>query len=253
LLPAVRKNKIKQLILEKKDVTVAELSGIFSVTEETIRRDLKLLEESGFIEKTHGGAVLAERVLSSVNTNDLKNIFVESKRVISSLVRPLIKNGDCVFLDSSTTSYYASNELKDLQLTVVTNSLDILSYLCNYPNIKLIAIGGSFLQKRKCFVGSNALKILQDTYFDAVLFSCRTMSLIYGITDSNDDEAEVKRVAGERTKRLILMVDHSKFNKASFIKICDLDKISYLITDKPLDSKWSEYMNTHQIGYFDTT
>jgi DeoR/GlpR family transcriptional regulator of sugar metabolism len=79
------------------------------------------------------------------------------------------------------------------------------------------------------------------------------MSLIYGITDSNDDEAEVKRVAGERTKRLILMVDHSKFNKASFIKICDLDKISYLITDKPLDSKWSEYMNTHQIGYFDTT
>jgi DeoR/GlpR family transcriptional regulator of sugar metabolism len=253
MLPAVRKNKIKQLILEKKNVTVIELSELFSVSEETIRRDLKLLEDSGFIERTHGGAVLAERVLSLVSTNDLKNIFVESKRVISSLVRPLIKKGDCIFLDSSTTSYYVSDELKDLHLTIATNSLDILNNLSNHPNIKLIAIGGVFSQKRRCFVGRNALKILQDTYFDVVLFSCRTLSLVYGITDSNDDEAEIKRVVGERTKRLILMADHSKFDKASFTKICDFDRINYLITDKPLDSKWSEYLNAHQVGYFDTT
>jgi DeoR/GlpR family transcriptional regulator of sugar metabolism len=253
LLPAVRKNKIKQLVLEKKDVTVAELANAFSVSEETIRRDLKLLEDSGFIERTHGGAVLAERVLSSVSSKDLKNVFVESKRVISSLVRPLIKKGDCIFLDSSTTSYYVSDELKDLQLTIATNSLDILSNMSNRSNINLIAIGGTFLQKRRCFVGRNTLKILQDTYFDIVLFSCRTLSLDYGITDSNDDEAEIKRVAGERTKRLILMADHSKFNKASFTKICDLSKISDLITDRPLEREWLEYLSAHNIGYFDTT
>jgi DeoR/GlpR family transcriptional regulator of sugar metabolism len=253
LLPAARKNKIKQLILEKKNITVAELSEIFSVSEETIRRDLKLLEDSGFIERTHGGAVLAERVLSSVSSNDLKTVFVESKRVMANLVRPLIKQGDCIFLDSSTTAYYVSDELKDFQLTVVTNSLDILTHLSKHENIKLIAIGGTFLKKRRCFVGRNALRMLQDIYFDVVLFSCRTLSLNYGITDSDEDEAEVKRVASERTKRLILLADHSKFNKASFTRICDLDRINCLITDKPLDSKWTEYLNSKKIEYFDTT
>ena len=253
LLAAVRKDKIKHLLLQNKNVTVVELSNIFLVSEETIRRDLKLLEDIGIAERTHGGAVLAERVLSSVSTNDLKNVFVENKRVISSLVRPLIKNGDCVFLDASTTSYYSCEELKDLQLTVVTNSLDNLSRLSKYPNIDLIAIGGSLSKNKKCFVGINAISILKNYYFDVVLFSCRTLSLDYGITDSSDSEAEVKRLVCERTKRLILMADYSKFNKVSFTKVCDLDRINCLITDKPLDKNWSEYLSAHQIDYLDTT
>lgn len=253
MLPAVRKNKIKKLLLENKVVTVAELSNKFSVSEETIRRDLKTLEDDGIAKRTHGGAVLAERVMSSVGTNDLKNIFVESKKTISSLVRPLIKNGDCIFLDSSTTSYYASDELKDMQLTVATNSLDIVTKLSKSPNINLIAIGGNLSKNRKCFVGRNALKILQDYHFDIVLLSCRTLSLSDGITDANDDEAEIKRLLVDRTKCLVLMADHSKFNKVSFTKVCNLDKIDYLITDKPLESKWVEYMRAHQITYLDTT
>ncbi len=253
LLPAVRRNKIKQLLLEQKNVTVIELSNKFSVSEETIRRDLKSLENDGIAKRTHGGAVLAERVSGVVNTNDLKNIFVESKRVISKLVRPIVKNGDCIFLDSSTTSYYVSDELKDMHLTVVTNSLDILAKLSKFSNITLIAIGGSLSRSRKCFVGVNALKVLQNYYFDIALLSCRTLSLSDGVTDSSDDEAEIKRLVSRRTKSLILMADHSKFDKVSFTKIFDLDEIDYLITDKPLDDRWMEYMETHQINYLDTT
>lgn len=253
LLPAVRKNKIKQLLLENKNVTVVELSDKFSVSEETIRRDLKALENEGVAKRTHGGAVLAERVSGVVNTNDLKNIFVESKRTISKLARPLVKNGDCIFLDSSTTSYYVSDGLKDMQLTVVTNSLDILTKLSRFPNINLIAVGGNLSRSRKCFVGINAIKILQNYYFDIALLSCRTLSLSEGVTDSNDEEAEIKRLVSERTRNLVLMADYSKFNKVSFTKVFDLNIIDYLITDKPLNNEWIEYMETHQIAYLDTT
>lgn len=95
--------------------------------------------------------------------------------------------------------------------------------------------------------------ITQDYYFDVVLLSCRTLSIENGVTDANEDEAEIKSLVGDRAKRLILMADYSKLNKVSFAKIFSLDQIDYLVTDKPLHSIWIEYLEAHQIAYLDTT
>jgi DeoR/GlpR family transcriptional regulator of sugar metabolism len=251
MIAAVRKEKIKEIILEQKNVAVVELSELFSVTEETIRRDLTSLENEGILKRTHGGAILINRVLSNVNNKTLKKIFVESKKKIAEQVKSIVKNGDCLFFDSSTTSYQSCEEIQNMKITVVTNSLDILNKLSSHENINLICIGGNLSKTRKCFVGRNSNNILKNYYFDISFFSCRSLNIENGVTDSNDDEAEIKSIVCGRSNRTVLMVDHSKFNKVSFAKICSLNDINDIITDEPVSKEWKDFALQNNISIMD--
>ena len=95
MLAAVRQEQIKDIILNEKTVSVVRLSELFSVSEETIRRDLNVLEEEGVLIRKHGGAIVANRVLSEVNNNVLERVFVENKQKIALQSRRFIKSGDC--------------------------------------------------------------------------------------------------------------------------------------------------------------
>lgn len=247
MLAAARKSEIKRLLLEQKSVSVFSLATQFQVTEETIRRDLKALENEGVAERTHGGAILTEKVSTSFSRSAMKNILNPNKEAMARLAKPFVKNGLCVFLDSSTTVQHLINEIQELQVTVASNSVDIVSACSAYPNINLIALGGVYNHRYRCFSGSISCSVLQNFYFDLSVISCRTLSINHGLTDSDSEEAEIKRLAIARSKRVIVLADHTKFDKVSFVKICDLSKIDALITDKPLSPLWVEYLNQNNI------
>jgi DeoR/GlpR family transcriptional regulator of sugar metabolism len=247
MLAAVRKNEIKNILLERKIVTVIELAKHFNVAEETVRRDLKSLEADGVVDRTHGGAVLKDKVTTSFNRVLMKNIMQESKRIMASLARPLINNGLCLFMDSSTTVLSLINEIRDLQLTLVTNSLDILTECSVLPNIRLVSLGGTLNLDRRCFTGSLSCKALENLYFDMAIISCRHLSVDQGITDSDSEEAEIKRQAVLRSKKLVVMADYTKFDKVSFVKICGIDKLDVLITDRPVDRTWKQQLEKDNV------
>lgn len=247
MLAAARKSDIKKLLLEHKSVSVVELAARFQVTEETIRRDLKALEHEGVAERTHGGAILAEKVSTSFNRLVMASILHPNKVAMAKLARAYVKNGLCVFLDSSTTVQALIPEIQDLQITVSSNSIDVATACSNHPNINLIALGGVYNHHYRCFSGSISSSVLQNFYFDLAVISCRTLSLTHGLTDSDTEEAEIKRMAISRSKRLIVLADHTKFDKVSFVKICDLSKVDALITDKPLSPFWAEYLSQSNI------
>lgn len=151
MLAVTRKSEIKDIVLEKKSVTVTELAKIFSVTEETIRRDLKQLESEGFLTRTYGGAFIQDGVENNIDLSIRETAYLKNKQAIASRCRELIHNGDSIFLDSSTTTLTIAKAISDMRLTVVTNSLMIINELCDKANIHLIAIGGQLYSEGKSF------------------------------------------------------------------------------------------------------
>lgn len=247
MLPIARKAKIKELIIEKKNVTVAELTALFDVTEETIRRDLKQLEDEGMLTRIYGGAYISDGVQNDVNVNLREHILVEGKKQIATQCLEFIKNGDSIFLDASTTSLYIASLIVNKRITVVTNSIKIVNALIDNSNVHLVIIGGVMSNSSMSALGRNAELNMNNYYFDIAFISCRTISMQHGITDSNEQQAEVRRIAVERANKAYLVADHTKFNRTSFASICGIENIHHIIVDKPLNKEWHDYLEAHQV------
>ncbi|MVB10104.1 putative HTH-type transcriptional regulator YdjF [Caprobacter fermentans] len=251
MLSVTRKQKIKDLILEKKSATVSELAKLFSVTDETIRRDLRSLESEGVLLRSYGGAFVQTGVENLIDYSIRSTVYLKEKGIIAEKCRSLIQNGDVVFLDHSTTTFAIAKAVEDMRLTLITNSLPIINLLSKKENIRLIGIGGFFSLKELAFYGSKAQKALNEYYVDKSFFSCRTLSIDQGVTDSNDDLAQIRKTILQRSKECYLVADYTKFNQASFITICGYDCLSAIITDRPLSQEWHTSLQKYGCRIYD--
>lgn len=251
MLPIARKNKIKEIILEQKSVTVSELTNIFKVTEETIRRDLKQLEEEGVLTRTYGGAFISEGVQNDVNVNLREHIHVEGKRKIAAKCLSMIKNGDSIFLDASTTSLVIATMLEDKKLTVVTNSIKVINTLLDKQNINIVVIGGTLSPSSLSNVGRSAEYTMNHYFFDTAFISCRSVSMQHGITDSNEQQAAIRKLAAEHANNVYLIADYTKFDKTSFARICDFDLIDNVVVDKSLSQEWKQFLDEQNIRLYE--
>lgn len=251
MLSVTRKQKIKDLILERKSATVAELVKMFSVTDETIRRDLRSLEEEGVLMRSYGGAFVQSGVKNLIDSSIRSSVYVEEKSFIAEKCKRIIQNGDVIFLDNSTTTFFIAKAIQNMRLTVVTNSLPIINLISQKENIRLICIGGLFSPKELAFYGSKAQKALEEYYVDKAFFSCRSLSLDHGVTDSNDGWAQMRKTIIERSKERYLVADYSKFNQTSFISICEFDCLDAIFTDRPLSADWHVEMSKFDCRIYD--
>lgn len=247
MLPIARKNKIKELIVEKKSVTVAELTKLFNVTEETIRRDLKQLEEEGVLHRTYGGAYVSEGVLNDVHVNIREHIHVEGKKKIASKCLSFIKSGDSIFLDASTTSLVIASMLQDQKITVVTNSIKVVNTLIDNPNIHIVIIGGTLAKSSLSNLGRNAEYNMNNYFFDSAFISCRSVSMQHGITDSNEQQAAIRKIAAEHANKVFLIVDYTKFDRTSFTRIGGFELIDTIVVDKKLSPEWHQFLSDHNV------
>lgn len=246
MLAAERRQAIRQIVLEKKSASVSALSKRFSVTDETIRRDLKALEKEGVLMRTYGGAFVQSGVENLVDADLRKTVYIEEKQTIARRCRSLIENGDTLFLDNSTTCYYIAREIRDMHVTVATNNLMIINLFSSIDNIRLVSIGGEFSHAEQAFYGNIASNILDDYYFDKAFISCRTLSLEHGVTESTDQWALIRRKAIARSNKHYLVADKSKFDHTSFVRISGLEELTAIVTSHPLDSRW--HQETEMLG-----
>ncbi len=252
MLSVTRKQKIKDLILERKSATVTELSRMFSVTDETIRRDLRSLEEDGVLMRSYGGAFVQSGVKNLIDSSIRSTVYIEEKSFIAEKCKHIIQNGDVIFLDNSTTTFFIAKVIQEMRITIVTNSLPIINLLSKNDNIRLICIGGFYSDKELAFYGSKAQKALEEYYVDKAFFSCRSLSLDHGVTDSNDDWAQMRKTIIERSKERYLVADYSKFNQTSFINICGFDHLDAIFTDRPLSQDWHSEMSKYDCLIYDS-
>lgn len=250
MLAIERRRKIISFLEEKNSVLVPELSKFFDVTEETVRRDLEKLEKDGFLKRTYGGAVINESINSELPLKVREVTNIEGKSAIGAKVAEYIKDGDTIMLDSSTTALKVAEKIKNKKkITVITNSVKVVSELSNARDCQVISTGGSLREGSVSFVGHLAEKSIQNFNVDKAIICCKGIDMNKGITDSNEMEAEVKKAMLGAAEKSFLLVDYTKFNKVSFIKILKPEQIDTIFTDRKLTEEWEQYLINKNIKF----
>lgn len=238
MLAATRRQKIKELLMEKKSITVTELCEIFNVSDETIRRDLKKLEQDGVIEKNYGGAILKDTGVIVPPISQRAKEYVKEKENIAKEAVERIKEGMVVVLDTGTTTQHIARNLKTAQnITIITNGVNIVNELVSNTAINLFLIGGKVKNSNFSTVGPEAQKSFMQFSADIAFIATSGISLEKGLTTSDVFEAEVKKAMIESSKEVIVVADSSKFLKNAMVSFCGFDKISEIITSGEVDNE----------------
>jgi DeoR/GlpR family transcriptional regulator of sugar metabolism len=232
-----RKVEIQNLIMQKGTIEVNMLADLFQTSRETIRRDLSDLERQGILKRTHGGAILGPlpdflHPEPPIGEREMRQS--EEKRLICQKAANLINPGDTLFIDNSSTMIYLPRYIPtDMSITIITNSIGFLyevSKVDNY-NWLLICLGGIYKPKNLSVHGSDTLKNLEPYYPSKTFISCTGISPMNKLADSSPQEIEVKRMMVDRGQEVFLLADHTKFEKAGQVFLCDFSAIDYIITD----------------------
>lgn len=232
-----REKSILSALLKNKRVSVKELAKELYASEPSIRRDLKRLEDAGIVKRTHGGAILEEQ-----NRSYMKIPFVlrelegsDAKIIIAKKAAEIVKNGDTVMLDASSSAYAIVPFLAEkTNVTVITSGLKALSLLCEL-GINAYSTGGRVLPASLSLVDSDCLDMLSNYNADVAFFSCRGISPDGMITDFSVEENLVRRKMIERSDRAYLLCTEMKMGKTYFNNICSVDDITGVISEAQID------------------
>lgn len=244
MLPAERKNEILARLTFDGKVIVSDLSRLYGVTEETIRRDLDKLEKEGFAKKIYGGAIKNENVNTELPYMVRKQTNVEKKKYIASIIGSMIKDGDYILLDASTTTLYTVKNISHLQnITLITNSVEVLLEVPQNNNWRVFCTGGSFAPESLSFVGHQAEEIISSYNVNLAVMSCKGIDMVRGITDTRENNAQIKKMFMKSADKVILAADSSKFDKVSFVHFADVQDMSTVVTDTCPSEEWLRYFN----------
>ena len=234
--------------MQKGKVVVSELAEDYEVTEETIRRDLEKLESDGYVKKTYGGAVPKQNSALDLPYNVRESVNVVQKQLIASKVCEMINDGDRVMMDSSSTALYVLKKLKDKKnLTVITNSVKILIELADKSDWKVLSTGGELKKSGLSLMGSSAEKMIGSYHVDVAICSCRGLDMDFGVTDSNENDGQLKRAIFAAADRRILALDAEKFDHKAFIRVCGFRDVDVIVTDSEPAEKWIGFCNEQNI------
>lgn len=235
-VPIVYSEERKLIILEYVQqysrASVQELSEHLQVSESTIRRDLKELEEAKLLSRTHGGAISLQGVNFEPTYREKEDKFRQEKAAIARKAVELIEEGDTILMDSGTTTFHMVQELKSFsRLTVVTNSLFLAQELQSIPGIDVLITGGALRRETLALVGPIAEQALDRVWVDKAFIATNGLDLGAGLTTPNLIEAAMKSKMIKTAKQVILLADHSKVGKVAFARFAEITEIQKCIID----------------------
>lgn len=241
MLAIERRNEILEKLQTDRRVVVSELSQLYDVSEETIRRDLEKLVNDGYAIKSYGGAVINENVNIELPFNIRKNRNIVGKQHIADLVSKVVKDGDSLMLDASSTAVYIAKTLQEKgkkNLTIITNSIEIIIELFDVQDWTILSTGGASREGSFALVGPQTDKMIRSYHVDKAIISCKGIDAAAGMTDSDELHANNKSTMLAAAKEGILAIDSSKFDKIAFTEIGTLDDLTMVITDEKPEERW---------------
>lgn len=242
MIPIERHEKILTLLKDRKFITTERLAKELFVSNATVRRDLSILEKQGQIKRVSGGASIIEPVISPMDLtlHYTNRIRLKEKEHIGKLATTLVKNGQKIFLDSSTTVMKLAEKLDRFEdLICLTNSVNTAQTILQFDKKKVHLIGGEVNPSYMNTYGTEAISNINLHYSDITFTSGRGLSE-KGISDTNPYESEIKRSFSDSTRCLVALIDHSKFDVTHFNISVPLNQIDIIITDRPLPEKLQE-------------
>ncbi len=248
MLAIERRNAILSKLAIEGKVIVADLSQDFGVTEETIRRDLEKLDNEGLAKKTYGGAVANQTVTVDLPYSVRKRANVERKQRIAEKIAQMIHDGDYIMLDASSTAIFVIKYIKSLKnITLITNSVEILLELADKEGWNILSTGGALKEGALSLVGASAEKMIRGFHVNLAVCSSKGIDISMGITDSNEKDSQIKQAIFSAADRRILAIDGTKFDKISFVKVCDVRDVDTIVTDEAPSERWIEYLKENDV------
>jgi DeoR family transcriptional regulator, fructose operon transcriptional repressor len=231
MFPLERQKKIIELLMVKKMLKMTELTEELGISVDTLRRDISLLTKQGRIEKIYGGVKIVESQFGESTINDRMISLVKEKESIAKTCSTFINNGDCIYIDSGSTTYQIAKHIKNKKnLTVVTSSIPVITELMN-SEIELIIIGGKIRKNEQSVVTFEYLFNFSELNIVKAFICTSGITIEKGISDYNLEEAHTRKKIIDLSKEVYVAADSTKFGKDVTIGIASLDKIDYIITD----------------------
>jgi len=229
----VRHQHILDRLKKEGKVNVLDLCNELNVSSVTIRKDLKLLEDKNLLFRTHGGGTLSNPYTMDRPVNEKEKIQSEEKTGIGGAGAALIAPNDCIIIASGTTVLsLARNIQPEGTLTVITAALNVASELNHHPDIEVLLLGGILRKSSSSVTGAYAEKILDDFSCSKLFLGVDGIDPEFGLTTTNVLEAQLNRKMIKAAQKTIVLADSTKFGKRGFGRICGLEDIEQIITDK---------------------
>lgn len=234
-----RYEKIGDLVAAEGRVSVAQLADRFSITQETVRRDLAALENDGVVRRVHGGAVAAaKRSTGELSLSSRQSQHHDQKLQIARKALDLIPAGSSVVIDAGTTTELLADLLQDWQapnpdegLLIITHAVPIAAKLVNTPALELELLGGRVRGLTRASVGDSTVKQLDNLRPDIAFVGTNGVHPDFGFSTPDAQEAAVKSAIVRSARRVIALADASKLGEEALVRFAALDEVDALITD----------------------
>jgi DeoR family transcriptional regulator, fructose operon transcriptional repressor len=241
-----RQRAIYMLALREGSVDVGDLARRHGVTTETIRRDLSDMQSRQLLRRVHGGAIPLERMNHEplIEARDMVNAE-EKLRIATMAVEEVPERGSVIIDSGSTGQRLAEVFPVERDVHVVTNSLITALTLSRRGVRELTVLGGSVRTKRHAMVDDTTRSELQHMAIDVLFFSCDGLSFQHGLTTPYREEHMIKRAMIERARRVVAMVDQSKFHNVQMFSFASFEEIDVLVTDTRVDPEDVDALTSH--------
>jgi DeoR/GlpR family transcriptional regulator of sugar metabolism len=230
MLSAERHAAIVELLRQRGRVVANDLSAELGVSADTVRRDLRELDESGLLRRVHGGALPRTGDVASFATR--ADRAPEAKMSIARRAAELIKDGQVVILDGGTTAVELARALRpNLRATIVTTSPPAAVALSEHRGVNVAVIGGTLRHHALVTVGAETVDALRMIRADVVMLGVCAVHPELGVTSDDLEEAHVKRAMIDGAAAVVALADHDKLGTAMSVFVAPIDAITTLITD----------------------
>lgn len=233
----IRYPEILEMARRDGKVTVEQLAGHFGVTLQTIRRDLSDLADAGRLERVHGGAVLPSGTIN-IGYEERRRMNAHAKSGIARACAAQIPEASAIFLNIGTSTEAVAAELMHHRnLLVVTNNMNVANILARNSDCEVIVTGGTLRQSDGGLIGDITKASIRQFKFDIGVIGCSAIDADGDILDFDVQEVGVSQAILKRSRRRMLVADHSKFKRTAPARIASLGEIDTFFTDRPLPAE----------------
>jgi DeoR/GlpR family transcriptional regulator of sugar metabolism len=241
ILGAARQQRILAMIGRGEVIAVGDLALQFGVSQETIRRDIRALEEAGGLRRVHGGAAPAGAVDLAARRPVAERLGVqrEAKTLAARAALPLFEDGMNVFLGGSSTMLLLAEALAEQgpALSITTNMIDIATILAADGRCEARLLGGVLNAATRTLTGANTLEMLDRQVFDLAVCGASAIDVVHGVLGPTEWHAAIGTALAKRSRRLAFVADASKFGRGDAYVVQPIRNIDTFATDRRLPSE----------------
>lgn len=228
-----RQKQILSIVNDRTFITVQELSELTFTSASSIRRDLIYMQNNGLVKRLHGGVSTVSPMTNVASFYDRTHKNVKEKRLIAQKASSLLKDGQTILLDSSTTaSFLLPYIAKHNNITVFTNNLTTALHAIEL-GIKIHCLGGYAINGSTALSGPETFTALSNITVDVLFFSSQSLDSRGSISDTTEEENFTRKIMLNSAKTKVFLCDGEKFNTESTYKLCNLNEIDYAVFDIP--------------------